>query len=240
MAKAGADLGTTIEADVSAATVSRLPTYLRTLGELAADEVASVSSAHLAALVGVNSATLRRDLSSLDIHGTRGVGYDVKYLVSAISLVLGVHQDWPVAVIGAGNLGRALANYGGMSERGFPVAAMFDVDPDKVGTTVAGLEVHHVDQLPELVMAEGISVAVIATPPSVAQAVADAVVAAGISSILSFAGQNLDVPDEVVVRRVDLATELQILSFYQQRGSAASRLGFEYFTDVDGPVLPRP
>jgi len=228
------------ETSVSAATVGRLPTYLRTLSELAADEVASVSSARLAALVGVNSATLRRDLSSLDIVGTRGVGYDVKYLVSEISVVLGVHQEWPVAVIGAGNLGRALANYGGMTERGFPVRAIFDVDPSKVGSTVGGLRVEHLDKLAETVTARRISVAVIATPASVAQDVTDLVVGTGITSILNFAGEPLDVPEEVVVRRVDLATELQILSFYQQRGSAASRLGFEYFVDIDGPVLQRP
>ena len=227
------------ETSVTAATVGRLPTYLRTLSELAADDVASVSSARLASLVGVNSATLRRDLSSLDIVGTRGVGYDVKYLVSEISVVLGVHQEWPVAVVGAGNLGRALANYGGMAERGFPVKAIFDVDPIKVGSVVGGLQVAHLDRLHEIVSAHGISVAVIATPASVAQNVTDVVVATGITSILNFAEEPLDVPEDVVVRRVDLATELQILSFYQQRGSAANRLGFEYFVDVDGPVLPR-
>ncbi|MDH3294231.1 MAG: redox-sensing transcriptional repressor Rex [Acidimicrobiia bacterium] len=224
---------------ISDATVGRLPIYLRTLGELAADDLASVSSARLASMAGVNSATLRRDLSSLDIRGTRGVGYDVKYLVSAISAALGVHQVWPVAVIGAGNLGRALANYGAMVERGFPVRAIFDVDTDVVGTTVAGLPVTHLDRLPEVARAEGILVAVVATPPTVAQSVADAVVAAGITSVLNFTGEEVDVPDGVVVRRVDLATELQILSFYQQRGSAASRLGFGYFSDIDGPVPPR-
>ena len=227
------------ETSVSAATVGRLPTYLRTLSELAADEVASVSSARLAALVGVNSATLRRDFSALDINGTRGVGYDVKYLVSSISLVLGVHQEWPVAVIGAGNLGRALANYNGMSERGFPVRAIFDVDPNRVGSAVGGITIQHLDRLAETVVEAGISVAVIATPASEVQAVVDTVVANGITSLLTFAGEPVEVPEGVVVRRVDLATELQILSFYQQRGSAASRLGFEYFVDVDGPVLPR-
>ncbi len=227
------------EAEVSAATVGRLPTYLHTLGELATEDVASVSSARLASLVGVNSATLRRDLSSLGINGTRGVGYDIKYLVSAISVVLGVHQEWPVAVIGAGNLGRALANYSGLTNRGFPVRALFDVADDLVGSEVAGLVVNHMRDLPAVVEAEGILVAVMATPPGVAQEAAEAVAAAGITSVLSFVSDNLELPDHVVVRRVDLATELQILSFYQQRGSAASRLGFEYFVDVDGPVLPR-
>jgi redox-sensing transcriptional repressor len=220
---------------VSSATVSRLPTYLRSLVDLAADDVASVSSKQLAELAGVNSATLRRDLSSLAIGGTRGVGYDVKHVLRRIGLVLGVNQEWPVAVIGVGNLGRALANYAGLSERGFPVRALFDVGATKVGSEVAGLTVRHLDQLPEVVDQLGILVAVIATPPEAAQDVADAVVAAGVPSILSFTADSLHVPEGVVVRRVDLATELQILSFYQQRSTAAER-GFEYFVDVDGPV----
>jgi redox-sensing transcriptional repressor len=227
------------DSPVSAATVGRLPTYLQSLVGLAADDVASVSSAQLAAAVGVNSATLRRDLSSINVTGTRGVGYDVKYLVSAISVILGVHQEWPVAVVGAGNLGRALANYGGLTERGFPVRAIFDIDAEKVGSTVADLVVHHIDDLAAVVGEVGILVAVIATPPNVGQAVADVVVAAGVTSVLNFTARTIDVPDEVVVRTVDLATELQILSFYQQRSSAADRLGFEYFVDIDGPVLAR-
>jgi len=227
------------DAEVSTATVGRLPIYLRSLIDMASDDVASVSSARLAEEVGVNSATLRRDLNALDIRGTRGVGYDVKYLVAAISRVLGVHQEWPVAVIGVGNLGRALANYQGMSERGFPVRALFDNDGQKVGSEVAGLIVDPIADLEAIAAERGILVAVIATPAAVGQSVCDAVVAARIPSILNFTGNTLDVPDGVVVRRVDLATELQILSFYQQRGSAASRLGFSYFVDVDGPVLAR-
>ncbi len=225
------------ETPVSDATVGRLPVYLRSLVDLANADVSSVSSARLSAAVGVNPATLRRDLASLDITGTRGVGYDVKYLVTAISRALGVNQEWPVAVIGAGNLGRALSNYSGMSERGFPVRALFDIDASKIGDTVTGLTVHHLDDLPAVIESEGIAVAVLATPAEAAQTVADSVVAAGITSILSFSGNTLDVPPHVVVRNVDLATELQILSFYQQRGTAQSRLGFEYFVEVDGPVL---
>jgi redox-sensing transcriptional repressor len=210
------------DGDISAATVGRLPTYLRALVELARDDVATVSSDHLAELVGVNPATVRRDLASLNITGTRGVGYDVKYLVYEISLELGLNQDWPVAVIGAGNLGRALANYAGLAERGFPVRCLFDVDDSKVGTTVADIPVLHLDDLPTVVFEEGISVGVIATQAEAAQEVADVLVGAGINSILNFTAQTIIVPPEVIVRRVDLATELQILSFYQQRGLGAS------------------
>ena len=128
-------------AQISAATVGRLPVYLRALIDLAAANTDTVSSDHLAELVGANPATVRRDLGSLDISGTRGVGYDVKYLVFEISVELGVNQEWPVAVIGAGNLGRALANYTGLTERGFPILALFDIDQAKVGTTVSGIDV---------------------------------------------------------------------------------------------------
>lgn len=207
---------------ISAATVGRLPTYLRALVELASDDTDTVSSDHLADLVGVNPATVRRDLASLSITGTRGVGYDVKYLVFEISVELGLNQEWPVAVIGAGNLGRALANYQGLAERGFPIKGLFDIDPKKVGTKVSGIRVHHLDELEHLVGDLGLAVAVIATPAGAAQEVATTLVDAGITSILNFTAHPIVVPDQVVVRRVDIATELQILSFYQQRAVASS------------------
>lgn len=207
---------------VSEATVGRLPSYLRSLVELGANDEASVSSSRLAEMVGVNPATLRRDLSSLGITGTRGVGYDVKYLLFEISVVLGVNQEWPVAVVGAGNLGRALANYGGLASRGFPLRALFDIEQELIGTTIGDLKVDHVDQLPKRVEELGITVGVIATSSEAAQEVADELVAAGVTSILTFAAEPIDVPSHVVVRRVDLATELQILSFYQRRETAVS------------------
>jgi redox-sensing transcriptional repressor len=207
---------------ISAATVGRLPAYLRSVVELAAGDISTVSSDHLADRVGVNSATVRRDLASLGITGTRGVGYDVKYLVFEISVELGLNQDWPVAVVGAGNLGRALANYAGLADRGFPVRVLLDTDPTKVGTVVSGIEVRHLDEMQALVRERAIAVGVIATPAEAAQVVADALVSAGVMSILNFTANPVVVPGQVVVRRVDLATELQILSFYQQRGLASS------------------
>jgi redox-sensing transcriptional repressor len=206
---------------VSTATVARLPVYLRSLVDLAASGGATVSSERLADLAGVNPATLRRDLANLGISGTRGVGYDVKYVLYEISRALGLNQDWPVVIAGIGNLGRALAAYPGFAERGFPVRALVDADAGVVGDRVAGLEVRPLGELAELVDRLGIAVAVLAVPGVRAQDVADQVVAAGITSILTFAPVVLSVPPPVVVRRVDLATELQILSFYQQRQSAA-------------------
>ncbi len=206
---------------VSDATVGRLPAYLRAAIELGERGVPSVSSERLAEEAGVHPATLRRDLASLEITGTRGVGYDIKYLVSQISLVLGLNQQWPVVIVGAGNLGKALANYGGFSERGFPMAAIIDVSPEIVGSEIAGIPVYPPEELGRLVSEEDIMVGVITTPAPVAQEAADLLIRYGIRSILNFSTELLEVPPDVTCRSVDIATELQILSFYRQRGRAA-------------------
>jgi redox-sensing transcriptional repressor len=203
------------------ATVSRLPMYLRALLDLAETTGAlSVSSEELARMAGVNAAKVRKDLSYLGSYGTRGVGYDVEYLLYQITRELGLTQDWPAAIIGIGNLGRALASYKGFSERGFRIAALFDVSDDVVGAEVGGLIVAHLDELKESVTEQGISIGIIATPPADAQEVADRLVDAGVKSILNFAPTHLNVPPDVRLRRVDLSVELQILSFYQQRTQA--------------------
>src|SRR5690242_3629793 len=150
------------------ATVTRLPVYLRILYELAADHVANVSSERLAELAGVNAAKVRKDLSYLGSYGTRGVGYDVEYLLYQMSRELGLTRDWPVIIVGAGNLGQALANYGGFGERGFPIAALFDADPDVIGTEVHGIVVRSIDDLPDVASERNIAIAIIATPASAA------------------------------------------------------------------------
>lgn len=202
---------------VPEATVARLPLYLRALTGLAERGVATVSSEDLAEAAGVNSAKLRKDLSHLGSYGTRGVGYDVEYLIYQISRELGLTQDWAVAIVGVGNLGRALANYGGFVSRGFRVAALFDSDPDVVGEHIAGLNVDHIDELESVIERRGVSIVVIATPAAAAQQVCDRVIAAGVTSILNFAPVVLSVPDGVDVRKVDLSIELQILAFHEQR-----------------------
>ena len=203
---------------VPEATVARLPVYLRSLVELADDKITNVSSERLAEMAGVNAAKVRKDLSYLGSYGTRGVGYDVEYLLFQMSRELGLTKDWPVVIVGIGNLGAALANYGGFGDRGFPVAALVDADRAKVGTTFGDLEIRHLDDLPELVTELGIAIGIIATPSVGAQEVADRLVAAGITSILNFAPTVINVPPEASLRKVDLALELQILSFYRQRG----------------------
>jgi len=202
------------------ATVARLPVYLRALRALAERGTTTASSEELAVIAGVNSAKLRKDLSYLGSYGTRGVGYDVEYLVYQISRELGLSQDWPVAIIGIGNLGHALANYGGFVSRGFRIAALLDADPRLSGNRVAGLVIRHIDELDEVIADNGISIAVIAVPPQAAQEVADLLVTAGITSILNFAPAVVTVPQGVDLRKVDLSIELQILAFHEQRKTA--------------------
>jgi redox-sensing transcriptional repressor len=202
------------------ATVARLPVYLRALRALAERGTATASSEELATIAGVNSAKLRKDLSYLGSYGTRGVGYDVEYLVYQISRELGLSQDWPVAIIGIGNLGHALANYGGFVSRGFRIAALLDADPRLSGNRVAGLVIRHIDELDEVIADNGISIAVIAVPPEAAQEVANRLVAAGVTSILNFAPAVVTVPEGVDLRKVDLSIELQILAFHEQRKTA--------------------
>jgi redox-sensing transcriptional repressor len=199
------------------ATVSRLPLYLRVLVELAGAGETTVSSDELAEAAGVTSAKVRKDLSALGSYGTRGIGYDVAHLIDEIRTTLGLTQHWSILIVGVGNLGQALARYKGFAERGFRVAALLDVDPTKVGTKVADLKVRHLDELGGIVAAEGVAIGVIATPAPAAQDVADRMVAAGIRSILNFAPAMLTVPEAVTIRKVDLAIELQILSYYEQR-----------------------
>ena len=203
------------------ATVARLPIYLRALYGLAERGISTVASEELAAAAGVNSAKLRKDLSHLGSYGIRGVGYDVDYLVYQVSRTLGLTQDWPMVIVGAGNLGRALANYGGFVSRGFTISAMLDSDPDIVGNKIARLTVRHVDELEALVARHKVAIGVIATPAGSAQVVCDRLVSAGVTSILNFAPLVLSVPEGVDVRKVDLSIELQILAFHAQRRSAA-------------------
>ena len=201
------------------ATVARLPVYLRALYALADRGIATVSSEELAAAAGVNSAKLRKDLSHLGSYGTRGVGYDVEYLVYQVSRELGLTQDWPVVIVGAGNLGRALANYGGFASRGFRDrgAAGLPTRPWSARTIAR----HHGAQRGRRSRTwwptHGVSIGVIATPAAAAQDVCDRLVAAGVTSILNFAPVVLSVPDGVDVRKVDLSIELQILAFHAQR-----------------------
>lgn len=204
-----------MESPIPDATVSRLPVYLRALLELDELGQTTVSSGALAQASGVNSAKLRKDLSHLGSFGTRGVGYPVAELVTAISSRLGLTDERPLVIVGLGNLGQALAAYGGFEDRGFRIAALLDADPQRIGTVVGGRTVEGVADLESIVADREVTIAVLATPAGAAQEVADRLVEAGVTAILNFAPTHLDVPTAVTVRKVDLSVELQILSFYE-------------------------
>lgn len=208
------------ERPIPEATVARLPLYLRSLVDMTERGMNTVSSEGLADAAGVNSAKVRKDLSYLGSYGTRGVGYDVEYLIYQISRELGLTQDWNCVIVGVGNLGRALANYRGFHERGFRIVSLVDVDESKIGNKVDSLAVEDFEDLERIVKERSVSIGIIATTASAAQRACDRLVSAGVKSILNFAPTVLQVPDDVGLRKVDLSIELQILSFYEQRKSA--------------------
>jgi redox-sensing transcriptional repressor len=226
--------------DLPEATIARLPEYLRALHHFAESEFETVSSDELATAAGVNSAKLRKDLSHLGSYGTRGVGYEVNLLVSQIESVLGLTQRRAVALVGVGNLGHALAGYGGFASRGFRIAALVDADPARVGEKINGLVVQHIDDIDMIVAEQHITIAVIATPAHAAQPVVDCLVSAGVTSILNFAPCVLSVPEGVDVRKVDLAVELQILSFHEHRKAAAANGLGGAAAHRDAPEVVRP
>jgi redox-sensing transcriptional repressor len=198
---------------LSRATVSRLPRYLRLLDDLRESQN-TVSSVELADFAGVNPANVRRDLSDLGFQGTRGVGYSVSDLRSRIKRELGIEGRRQVAIIGAGNLGTALARYSGLSNRGFDVVAIYDIDRGRIGQHIGEVSVTDAAQI-ESDCRDGLfDMAILAVPAGSAQKVANQLVSAGVSSILNFAPIRVLVPEEVPVRQVDLSTELQILSYY--------------------------
>jgi redox-sensing transcriptional repressor len=199
------------------ATVVRLPVYQRILAELVRTNVATVSSEQLASLAAVNAAKVRKDLSLLGSFGTRGSGYDPRYLMVQIDRALGVDKQWTIAVVGIGNLGRALTNSEGFASGGFSITALFDVDPVVIGTEIKGLRVRHMEEIAALRSTDRPDIGVIATPGWASQEVADLLVGVGVTSLLNFAPRVLSVPAHVHLRYVDLSIELQVLSFYRAR-----------------------
>ena len=216
------------------ATIARLPVYHRCLLQLQSEERPTVSSEQLADLAGVNAAKVRKDLSYFGSYGTRGVGYDVEQLLIEIRRELGLTHDWPCIIVGAGNLGSALAKFAGFTDRGFSVVAVVDTDPATVGQTLGSLVVHHEDELSHLVQEHGVTIGIITTPPVAAQEAAETLIEAGIRSILNFAPTLLDVPPHVLVREVDVAVELQILAFHEERRSSAERADAEPSGELPG------
>jgi redox-sensing transcriptional repressor len=202
--------------EIPKATVVRLPRYLRLLEDLDPSRDV-VSSEELAESAGANAANVRRDLSHIDFHGVRGIGYSVPELKMRIRQELGIAERQRVAIIGAGNLGRALANYGGLAKRGFDVVALYDTDVRKIGTNVGEVTIQDLEGLDGDCESKSFEIAILAVPAVAAQQVAERLVEHGVRSILNFAPVNVNVPDKVSVRQVDLSMELQVLSYYGSR-----------------------
>jgi redox-sensing transcriptional repressor len=202
---------------IPAATVARLPAYRRVLMDAADAGSRTLASGAIAEAVGVHPDQVRKDLSHLATRGVRGVGYDVDALITETSRILGLDEERTVVLVGAGNLGRALAAYEGFAPQGLRLVAVLDVERSVVGTRVGALTVEHLDTLPSIARREHVDMGVVAVPASAAQGVVDAMVAAGLHAVLNFAPVHVRVPEGVAVRRVDLSTELQMLSFHRSR-----------------------
>lgn len=195
------------------AVVSRMSLYLRELQQLVASGRETISSTQLGARLGFTDAQVRKDLAYFGQFGYPGLGYRVRELVDAIRRILGTDQDWPAAIVGMGNLGQALIGYKGFAAQNFRVVAAFDNDPAKVGREIEGISVYDFAELPEVVAAAEIRLGIVAVPARAAQQVADQLVAAGVQGILNFAPVNLTVETEIGLVSVDLATQLEQLSF---------------------------
>jgi redox-sensing transcriptional repressor len=206
------------EPRLSRASVGRLSLYLRRLEELLREGTTKVSSGVLGDAVGVTDAQVRKDLACLGNLGQPGIGYAAPDLVTAIRRLLGIDREWLVALVGVGNLARALLHYQGFRERGFRVVALFDADPSKVGQRVEGLEVFTPSRMPEIIAATKAELGVIAVPSESAQAVADGLVTAGVRGLLNFAPAILRLPPDVSVVSVDLTVQLEQLAFLVQLG----------------------
>jgi redox-sensing transcriptional repressor len=202
-----------VDLQVPKAVVSRLSLYLRELQHLVRDGHETTSSSQLGSLLGFSDAQVRKDLAYFGHFGHPGIGYRSAELISAIRGILGTDRDWPVVLVGTGNLGRALMGYRGFSHQGFRIVAAFDVDPGKVGTVIEGVSVLHLNDLAEVVQRNQIKLGLIAVPATTAQTVSDRLVAAGVEGIVNFAPVTLALPPGVSLIGVDLAIELEQLSF---------------------------
>ncbi|MDN5805984.1 MAG: redox-sensing transcriptional repressor Rex [Brevibacterium sp.] len=214
-----------VRKDVPERVISRLPIYLQTVETIAATGQSTISSEVLAARSGVSSSILRKDLSQLGRSGRRGVGYSCEDLASTLRTFLGLDRARSVAIIGAGRLGSALADYAGFKRRGLSLTAIFDTDEAKIGTVIGTLPVSDLTEL--AAWPEGIDLVVMAVPASAAPAAAHIAAEAGVRGILNFAPTVLDAPDSVRVHQVDLASELQVLAYYSALDSAPLNPGFE-------------
>ncbi|KGK91222.1 redox-sensing transcriptional repressor rex [Desulfosporosinus sp. HMP52] len=195
------------------ATIIRLSVYSRHLTDVDRKGIITTSSGEIADGVGVSPAQVRKDLAYFGEFGTRGVGYNVKDLRQHIMRILGLGVEWSVTLVGVGNLGLALSTYKGFRDRGFVITSIFDADPKKIGTKIEGVEVLPIEQLETVVKQNNTQIGIVAVPASVAQETVDKLIKSGVSAILNFAPIVLNVPPEIELRNVDLAVNLEVLTF---------------------------
>ncbi|HTQ38346.1 MAG TPA: redox-sensing transcriptional repressor Rex [Pirellulales bacterium] len=201
------------EGPVPKAVVNRLSLYLRELHRLLRDGHQTTSSSHLGNLLGFTDAQVRKDLAYFGHFGYPGIGYRCQELIDAVRRILGTDRIWPVAMVGVGNLGRALLGYKGFGLQNFRIVAAFDVDPGRVGESIEGVPIYHLDKLTEVVRQQRIKLGMVVVPATAAQGVADKLVAAGVEGVVNFAPVTLVLPETVSLVGVDLAMELEQLSF---------------------------
>jgi len=194
--------------------VGRLPIYLRALTFMAEEDQEITSSQELSEKLGISSAQIRKDLSHFGEFGKQGTGYEITYLRDQLKRILHVERTWPVALVGYGDLGHALANYAGFARKGFEIVAVFDSAPHKIGQQVAGKEVMDLSELPRVVREQNIKVAIMAIPSSAAQKMADMLVESGIKALLNYAPINISIPADVQVQYIDPAAHLQHMTYY--------------------------
>lgn len=195
------------------ATVVRLSVYSRYLGQLIHDGITTVSSAEIAKGVGVSSAQVRKDLAYFGDFGTRGVGYNVQELFGNVMRILGLNRQWNVIIVGAGKLGSALAVYKGFNDRGFNIVGVVDADPEKVGQQLGQMTIEPLETLEAKIKDGNVQIGIVTVPASAAQEVTDVMVQAGVKSLLNFSPRVLKVPDQIILRNIDLSVNLEVLSF---------------------------
>jgi redox-sensing transcriptional repressor len=200
--------------DIPDIVIGRLPLYLRALSRLTLEGAKITSSHELGKRLGISSAQIRKDLSHFGEFGKQGTGYQVDYLTEQLRQILKVDKEWRVALVGVGDLGRALAHYNGFRDRGFRITMLFDNDPAKVSTMLDGFQIYDVAQMKDLIRQHGITLAMIAVPAEAAQQVADALVAAGVRGLLNYAPINIAVPEGVKVQYIDPVVHLQRITYY--------------------------
>lgn len=194
--------------------IGRLPVYLRALTRLAQEGREVTSSHELGERLGISSAQIRKDLSLFGGFGKQGTGYHIPYLIEQLRQVLKVDREWDVALVGVGDLGRAVAHYKGFTERGFRIVAAFDSSPQKIGMPIDGIHIQSMDDMQEVISERGIRIAMVAVPAEHAQSVADLLIEAGVRAILNYAPINLNVPPDVRVQYIDPVVHLQRMTYY--------------------------